>query len=159
MDTGLETLTGGRLRRVRRYLDKGPFFFTYGDGLADVDIQALLKFHKKSRALATVTAVQAPGRFGSLVLEGERASFFHEKPAGDGAWINGGFFVLEPEAIDYVEGDAISWEREPLERLARDRKLAAYRHHGFWQPMDTLRDKLALEQLWEDGPAPWKVWK
>ncbi len=159
VDTGADTMTGGRLKRVRDYLGDEPFMLTYGDGLSDVDITALLAFHRDQGRAATVTAVQPSGRFGALELgDGGVVSSFTEKPAGDGAWINGGFFVLEPEVFDYIEGDSTSWEREPLEGLARDGKLSAFRHEGFWQPMDTLRDKLALEALWAAGNAPWKVW-
>lgn len=159
VDTGAETMTGGRLKRVRDYLGDDTFMLTYGDGLSDVDVTALLAFHRDQGRAATVTAVQPSGRFGALELgDGGVVSSFTEKPAGDGAWINGGFFVLEPEVFDYIEGDSTSWEREPLEGLARDGKLGAFRHEGFWQPMDTLRDKLALEALWAEGNAPWKVW-
>lgn len=158
VDTGAETMTGGRLKRVRPYLEgEDEFCFTYGDGLADVDITALVRFHREQGALATVTAVQPPGRFGALVLEGSRVSDFREKPEGDG-WINGGFFVLSPRVIDYVEGDDTVWERAPMERLAREGQLANYTHRGFWQPMDTLRDKNQLEEMWAAGRAPWKVW-
>jgi glucose-1-phosphate cytidylyltransferase len=160
VDTGRDTLTGGRLLRVRDYLDDETFCFTYGDGVSDVDIAALIAFHRDQRTLATLTAVQPEGRFGALMLgEGEaRIERFREKPEGDGAWINGGFFVLEPRAIDYIEGDDTVWEREPLQRLAREGELAAYRHSGFWHPMDTLRDRQNLESLWNASRAPWKVW-
>jgi len=158
VDTGEQTMTGGRLRRVASYLGDGPFCFTYGDGLADVDIQALMAFHKDQGRLATVTAVQPPGRFGALDLEENRITRFSEKPQGDGSWINGGFFVLEKGALDFIDGDETVWEREPLERLAREGQLAAWRHGGFFQPMDTLRDKVRLEELWAGGKAPWKVW-
>jgi glucose-1-phosphate cytidylyltransferase len=164
VDTGLETMTGGRLRRVRDHLDGGTFCLTYGDGLSSVDITELVKFHQVEGALATLTAVQPPGRFGALVLEtGQtRIGSFKEKPHNDGAaeqaWINGGFFVLEPAAIDYIAGDDTVWEREPLEALAHEGHLAAFRHDGFWQPMDTLRDRHVLESLWEGGSPPWKVW-
>jgi glucose-1-phosphate cytidylyltransferase len=158
VDTGAETMTGGRLKRVRQYLDDEIFCFTYGDGLADIDISALIKSHKKRKTLATVTAVQPPGRFGALVVEEDRVTSFREKPAGDG-WINGGFFVLSPKVIDYIEGDQTVWEKEPMERLAGEGELATYVHQGFWQPMDTLRDKLQLEELWASGTAPWKVWE
>ena len=156
VDTGAETSTGGRLRRVRRHVDDGTFCFTYGDGVSDVDIRALLAFHAEQKTLATVTAVQPPGRFGALALEREHVRSFAEKPGE--AWINGGFFVLEPAVLDLIAGDATTWEKEPLERLARDGQLSAFRHHGFWQPMDTLRDKSLLEELWSSGRAPWKVW-
>lgn len=158
VDTGEQTMTGGRLRRVAHYLDGDAFCFTYGDGLADVDIRALVAFHQQQGALATVTAVRPPGRFGTLEVGGDRVRRFIEKPAGDGGWINGGFFVLSPKVLDYIDADESIWEREPLEALARDGHLAAFRHEGFWQPMDTLRDKNALEELWASGKAPWKVW-
>ena len=159
VDTGDSTQTGGRLKRVARYLNDEDFCFTYGDGVADVDIQALIAFHRSKKVKATMTAVQPPGRFGALVLDGPMITSFQEKPKGDGGWINGGFFVLSPAAIDYIDGDATVWEREPLERLARDRALAAYFHRGFWQPMDTLRDKNHLEEIWAAGQAPWKTWR
>ncbi|AKJ30998.1 glucose-1-phosphate cytidylyltransferase [Caldimonas brevitalea] len=159
VDTGEQTQTGGRLRRVKDYLDDDePFCFTYGDGLADVNVSELIAFHKEQKRTATVTAVQPPGRFGALDIQDKRITRFEEKPQGDGSWINGGFFVLQPEAVDYVDSDRTVWEREPLERLARDGQLAAYTHKGFWQPMDTLRDKLKLEDLWQNDEAPWKVW-
>jgi glucose-1-phosphate cytidylyltransferase len=159
VDTGDETMTGGRLKRVRNYIGDETFCFTYGDGVGDVDITKALSFHSEKRKLATLTAVQPPGRFGALgINQSGIVSRFEEKPEGDGAWINGGFFVLEPKAIDYVPDDLMPWERAPLENLAKDQQLAAYRHHGFWQPMDTLRDKIHLEELWESGEAPWKVW-
>lgn len=161
IDTGPETMTGGRLRRVREYLDDESFCFTYGDGVADVDITAAVKFHKEQGRLATLTATQPPGRFGAFTIpSGEnQIHSFHEKPDGDGAWINGGFFVLEPAVIDLIDGDSCIWEREPLEKLASDGQLSAYKHEGFWQPMDTLRDRMLLEELWDGGKAPWKVWK
>lgn len=159
VDTGEETQTGGRLKRVARYIGKGDFCFTYGDGVADVDIKKLLAFHKSKGAKATMTTVQPPGRFGALVVEDGRVTRFQEKPKGDGGWINGGFFVLSPAVIGYIKGDETVWERDPLERLASEGSLAAYYHHGFWQPMDTLRDKTHLEELWGSGKAPWKVWK
>jgi glucose-1-phosphate cytidylyltransferase len=158
VDTGEHTQTGGRLRRVREYIGDEDFCFTYGDGLSDVDLSALIAFHRRQRTLATLTATQPPGRFGSLDLDGHVITSFREKPPGDSAWINGGFFVLSPRAIDYVEGDDTAWERGPLERLAAERQLSAYQHTGFWQPMDTLRDKILLESLWQSGRAPWKVW-
>ena len=159
VDTGETTMTGGRLRRVRDHLaEDDAFCFTYGDGLADVDIGALVAFHRNSGLLATLTATVPPGRFGALVIQGERVSSFREKPLGEGGMINGGFFVVSPKVLDLIEGDATSWEREPLERLAAMGQLAAYTHTGFWQPMDTLRDKLHLEDLWATGRAPWKVW-
>jgi glucose-1-phosphate cytidylyltransferase len=163
VDTGLETMTGGRIARVREHLGDDTFCLTYGDGLADVDIGQLLAFHRGHDGLATLTAVRPPGRFGALGLEaGEtRVSSFVEKPpAGDDerAWINGGFFVLEPGILDYLDGDATVWEREPLEALARDGQLNAFRHRGFWHPMDTLHDKTLLEGLWSAGDAPWRTW-
>jgi glucose-1-phosphate cytidylyltransferase len=158
IDTGAETMTGGRLRRVRDHLGDAPFCMTYGDGLADIDIAALIAFHRAHGKAATVTRVLPPGRFGALRLEGDLVTGFQEKPLGDGGWINGGFFVLSPAVIDRIEGDATVWEAEPLEGLANDRALLAYEHSGFWQPMDTLRDKRQLEQLWQEGRAPWKCW-
>ncbi len=162
VDTGDETMTGGRLARVRRYLNDDPFCFTYGDGVADVDVKQLLEFHAEQGKLATVTAVQPPGRYGTMGFSSSDTNLvsqFQEKPLGDGAWINGGFFVLEPKAIDYIgDGDQTIWERGPLETLAKDQQLAAYRHNGFWRPMDTLRDKNDLENLWDSGSAPWKTW-
>jgi glucose-1-phosphate cytidylyltransferase len=158
VDTGETTQTGGRLRRVRGYLDDEDFCFTYGDGLANVNIRELTAFHRRQRTLATLTASQPPGRFGALDLEGHLITAFQEKPPGDGSWINGGFFVLSPKVIDYIVGDDTIWERAPMERLARERQLSAYTHTGFWQPMDTLRDKNLLESLWQAGNAPWKVW-
>ncbi|GGC07605.1 glucose-1-phosphate cytidylyltransferase [Pseudoduganella buxea] len=160
VDTGDETLTGGRLKRVREYVkDEEAFCFTYGDGVSNVDITALVAFHRAHGKLATLTAIQPPGRFGALNLEGERIASFQEKPQGDGAWINGGFFVLSPQAIDYVDGDDTTWEKQPMERLAHDGQIQAYFHRDFWQPMDTLRDKMHLEDLWKSGQAPWKTWK
>ena len=158
VDTGESTQTGGRLRRVRDYLDDGTFCFTYGDGLSNVDIGASIRFHREQKRLATLTAVQPAGRFGALDIVDKRITRFEEKPQGDGSWINGGFFVLEPEVLKHIEDDATVWEREPLERLARDGQLSAFTHRGFWQPMDTLRDKMRLEDLWQSGTAPWKVW-
>jgi len=158
VDTGDSTMTGGRLKRVGNYLQDDDFFLTYGDGVADIDLAKLLAFHKAHGGLATVTAVLPPGRFGAMELVDGRVVAFHEKPAGDGASINGGFFVLSPKAIDYIEDDTTVWEQGPLERLARDGELHAYHHGGFWQPMDTLRDKRHLEELWQSGKAPWKLW-
>ncbi len=158
VDTGESTMTGGRLKRVGAYLGDEDFCFTYGDGLSDVDIGRLIAFHREQGTQATVTAVQPPGRFGSLDIDRNRITGFKEKPQGDGGWINGGFFVLSPRVLALIEGDATVWEREPLERLAREGQLAAFRHDGFWQPMDTLRDKNRLEELWERGNAPWKSW-
>jgi glucose-1-phosphate cytidylyltransferase len=160
VDTGADTQTGGRVKRVAPYLGDERFMMTYGDGVADVDLSALLAFHEAHGRLATVTAVQPPGRFGALDLADHEdvVKSFVEKPSGDGSWMNGGFFVLEPAALDYIAGDKTLWEKEPLERLAADGQLAAYRHRGFWQPMDTLRDKRNLEALWDAGDAPWKTW-
>lgn len=158
VDTGDQTQTGGRLKRVEHYLDREPFCFTYGDGLANIDVTAQLAFHKAGSSLATMCAVQPPGRFGAINIQDNRITRFEEKPSGDGSWINGGFFILEPGVFRYIAGDTTVWEREPLEALARDGQLSAYTHSGFWQPMDTLRDKLKLEELWQAGRAPWKVW-
>lgn len=158
VETGDHTQTGGRLKRVAHYLGDEDFCFTYGDGVADVDIRGLITFHREKKVRATLTAVQPPGRFGALGLDDAYVTHFQEKPKGDGGWINGGFFVLSPSVIDHIAGDNSVWEREPLERLARDRQLAAYFHRGFWQPMDTLRDKNHLEELWSGGNAPWKTW-
>jgi glucose-1-phosphate cytidylyltransferase len=160
VDTGDSSMTGGRLKRVRRFVEADDAFcFTYGDGVADIDIGASLAFHKEHGLLGTMTAVQPPGRFGAIDFEGERVMAFREKPQGDGAWINGGYFVLSPKVIDYIADDATVWEKEPMERLANEGQLSAFRHTGFWHPMDTLRDKMLLEELWQTGKAPWKVWK
>jgi len=158
VDTGDDTATGGRLRRVRQHVDGETFCFTYGDGLADVDIAALIAFHRQKKTHATLTAVQPPGRFGVIDIEEDKIRDFAEKPPGDGSWINGGFFVLEPEVFDLIEGDATSWEREPLETLARSGQLSAFRHNGFFHPMDTMRDRAHLDALWSSERAPWKVW-
>jgi glucose-1-phosphate cytidylyltransferase len=158
LDTGEQTRTGGRLKRARPYLDDAAFCFTYGDGVGDIDIGALLAFHRAHGKLATMTAVQPPGRFGAVAIDGDRITRFQEKPRGDGAWLNGGFFVLAPRVLDYIEGDDTAWEGPPMERLAREDQFMAYRHSGFWQPMDTLRDKNHLEELWAGGRAPWKIW-
>ena len=158
VDTGDDTMTGGRLKRVSGYIGEQDFCFTYGDGLGNVDIGKLVEFHRSNGSLATVTAVQPPGRFGSLDVSHSKIVGFKEKPQGDGAWVNGGFFVLSPKVIDYIEGDRTVWERGPVERLAQERQLSAFNHLGFWQPMDTLRDKIHLEELWDSGMAPWKVW-
>ncbi len=158
VDTGESTLTGGRLRRVASYLDGGSFCFTYGDGVADVDLTALIEFHRTEARWATLTAVQPPGRFGSLAFERGRVLGFEEKPQGDGSWINGGFFVLEPEVLDTINGDESVWERDCLPAIASADQLNAFQHHGFWQPMDTLRDRQLLEELWKDDRAPWKTW-
>ncbi len=160
VDTGEITQTGGRLRKVRQYLTNDEAFcFTYGDGVADVDVTQEIAFHKASGKLATVCAVQPPGRYGALVRENQLVTGFQEKPLGDGGWINGGFFVLQPEVIDLIDDDLTIWEREPLETLASKQQLQAFEHKGFWQPMDTLRDKIYLEELWQTGKAPWKTWK
>lgn len=159
VDTGEDTLTGGRLRRVRDYVrDEEAFCFTYGDGVSDVDIGASVRFHRRHGRLATVTAVQPPGRYGALRRDGDRVAGFTEKPRGDGGLINGGVFVLSPKCLDRIEGDQTSWEGEPLMSLARDGQLMAFEHNGFWQPMDTLREKNLLEDLWVSGRAPWKTW-
>lgn len=159
VDTGEATMTGGRLKRVADYLrDEREFCFTYGDGLADVDVGALVDFHRKHGKLATVTAVSPPGRYGALDIHGQQVRGFAEKPRGDGGLINGGFFVLDPAVIDYIADDAMPWEAAPLERLAAEGQLQAFEHHGFWQPMDTLRDRNALEDMWAKGRAPWKRW-
>jgi glucose-1-phosphate cytidylyltransferase len=159
VDTGTDTQTAGRILRLRSWIGDDTFMVTYGDGLANVDIPALVEFHRSHGCLATVTAVRPPARFGGLLLDKDRVTEFSEKPQAEAGWINGGFFVLEPGVFDYLGGDAIALEREPLERLAADRQLLAYRHTGFWQPMDTLREKELLESLWESGEAPWKIWK
>ena len=158
VDTGEETMTGGRIRRARRHIGDAPFFLTYGDGVCDVDLEGLEAVHRADGALVTLTAVQPPGRFGVLTLEpgDTRIERFTEKPDGDGAWINGGYFLVEPEAIDRIDGDATAWEQEPLARIAAEGRLSAYRHSGFWHPMDTLRDKHHLESLWREGKAPWR---
>ncbi len=158
VDTGEITNTGGRLRRVAEYLDDEDFYFTYGDGVANVDLKKLAEVHRAEGVLATLTAVQPPGRFGALQMDGNKVDHFREKPQGDGAWVNGGFFLLSPKVLDYIDGDQIIWEAEPLTRLSGEGKLAAYRHTGFWHPMDTLRDKNYLEELWNAGKAPWKLW-
>ena len=160
IDTGEKTMTGGRLKRVREYIGDETFCLTYGDGLTDVNIKDLINFHHNQNTLATLTAVQSPGRFGAFRLDRnqQKISAFQEKPKGNGAWINGGFFVLEPDVMDYITDDATVWEREPMEKLAKDGQLAAYRHYGFWQPMDSLRDKMVLEELWQSGKPPWKNW-
>jgi len=159
IDTGEASMTGGRLRRVYDYLDdKESFCFTYGDGVSDVNIADSIRFHHEQKCLATVTAVQPPGRFGALDMDGHKINCFEEKPQGDGTWINGGFFVLSPKVFDYLNDDQTVWELEPMQKLAKDGQLAAYRHEGFWQPMDTLRDKQYLEKLWQEKNAPWKIW-
>ena len=159
VDTGENTLTGGRIKRVAPHLNDGEdFCCTYGDGVSDVDITRLLEFHRSQGTLATLTATQPPGRFGMLALDGHQVISFQEKPHGDGSWINGGFFVLSPKVLDYIEGDQTIWERDPMERLAAEGQMSSYQHHGFWQPMDTLRDRTLLEELWASGKAPWKTW-
>jgi glucose-1-phosphate cytidylyltransferase len=158
VDTGENTMTGGRLKRVSKYLGSKTFCMTYGDGVGDVDVSKVLSAHKAGGKQATVTAVKPPGRFGALHVEGDLVKGFVEKPEGDGGWINGGFFVLEPSVLDLISGDSMIWEREPLQSLAAEQQLHAYRHEGFWQPMDTLRDKQLLEEHWQSGKAPWKSW-
>ena len=160
VDTGDDTMTGGRLKRVARYIQEEEIFcLTYGDGVSDVNITELIAFHRAQQVKATVTSVLPPGRFGALDVVGNRVKSFREKPQGDGAKVNGGFFVLSHKVIDYISGDKTIWERGPIERLAKEGDLAAYQHGGFWQPMDTLRDKTHLEELWQSGKAPWKVWQ
>lgn len=159
VDTGENTLTGGRLKRVRKYVEKDEAFcFTYGDGVSDIDISASIEFHKSHGKLCTMTAVQPPGRFGAIDLDGQRILGFREKPQGDGSWVNGGYFVLSPKVIDYITDDSTTWEKEPMEQLALQEQMNAFVHRGFWQPMDTLRDKVLLEELWSAGKAPWKRW-
>ncbi len=159
VDTGAESMTGGRIKRIQSFVGDETFMLTYGDGLSDVDIAELLSFHRAHGCAATVTAVQPLGRFGAMHVNDDCAVLaFQEKPEGDGGWVNGGFFVLEPRIFDYLGGDDTIWEREPLEGLSRDCQLVAYRHSGFWMPMDMLRDKMALDQMWADGSAPWKLW-
>ena len=158
VDTGDGTMTGGRLKRVASYIGNQTFCMTYGDGVGDVDISALVASHKKAKKKATVTAVQPPGRFGALQVEGESVTGFIEKPEGDGGWINGGFFVLEPSVLETIKGDGTTWEQEPLKGLSAESELHAYKHRGFWQPMDTMRDRQYLEELWAAGKAPWKNW-
>ena len=159
VDTGEQTFTGGRLKRVRDYVDDSTFCFTYGDGVSNIQINELIKTHIDNNKLATVTAVQPPGRYGLLDLDvSGSVKGFQEKPQGDGGWINGGFFVLEPAVFDLIEGDSTTWEQEPMQKLAADGQLQAYQHRGFWQPMDTLRDRVHLEELWVSGKAPWKLW-
>jgi glucose-1-phosphate cytidylyltransferase len=160
IDTGETTMTGGRLKRVGDYIGNETFCFTYGDGVSDINIRKLIEFHKSQNTVATITAVQPPGRFGVInIKEDENILLsFKEKPKGDGAWVNGGFFVIEPEGLDYISDDMSVWEQEPMQNLASEGMLSAYKHYGFWQPMDTLRDKSYLEELWNSGKAPWKVW-
>ncbi len=159
VDTGENTMTGGRLKRIQPYLGDEDFCFTYGDGLSNVDISKLIEFHNQEGTLATLTAAHPPGRFGALNLERNRITRFKEKPEGDNEFINGGFFVLSPKVMEYIEGDKTVWELGPMEKLAQEGELSAFIHKGFWQPMDTLRDKKHLETLWSDGQAPWKIWK
>jgi glucose-1-phosphate cytidylyltransferase len=161
VDTGLNTLTGGRIKRIQDYVGNEPFMLTYGDGVSDVNINELVDFHKKSGKKATLTAVQPSGKFGALGIGNDSSvSSFMEKPTGDGAWINGGFFVLDPSIFEYIQdGDSTIWERSPLENLSKEGQLSAYKHSGFWRPMDTLRDKMDLEEYWNKGTAPWKLWK
>ena len=160
VDTGEKTMTGGRLKRVQSYVrDEEAFCFTYGDGLSDVNIAELIKFHQEQKTLATLSAVYPPGRFGALDIHGDKVKSFKEKPKGDGAMVNGGYFVLSPKVIDYIEDDSTTWECQPMENLAENGELSAYKHHGFWQPMDTLRDKITLEKLWISNKAPWKKWE
>lgn len=158
IDTGEQTMTGGRLKRVARFINDGTFCLTYGDGVSDINIEKLIEFHKRSGLLATVSAVQPPGRFGSLAIASDKVEAFVEKPVGDGGWINAGFFVLEPKVLDYIDGDLSTWENEPLENIARDGQLSAFKHHGFWHAMDTMRDCKQLNNMYESGKAPWMVW-
>lgn len=158
VDTGEMTLTGGRLKRIAPYIGDDAFCFTYGDGVGDINISNLIEYHRNSQTLVTVTAVQPPGRFGALEIQGERVTSFSEKPKEGSGWINGGFFVASPKVLDYIEGDGTAWESEPVARLAAENQLSVYNHTGFWQPMDTLRDKTHLEELWAKGAAPWRVW-
>jgi glucose-1-phosphate cytidylyltransferase len=159
VDTGEETMTGGRLKRVLEYVADGDFCFTYGDGVSDLDISALIAFHRQQGTQATVTGVQPPGRFGALDVDGERVRKFEEKPLGDGGWMNGGFFVLSPDVGRHLDGDSTVWEQEPMRALAQEGQLAVYRHEGFWQAMDTLRDRNQLDELWRSGGAPWRTWE
>lgn len=158
VDTGPNTQTGGRLKRVRDYLGDDDFCMTYGDGVGDIDVAGTIDFHRAHGALVTLTATRPPGRFGALETDGDKVIRFQEKPTGDGGWINGGFFVINPAALDYVDGDDVPWELAPLQRIAADGQLRAHKHYGFWQPMDTLRDMTYLEELWASGAAPWKMW-
>jgi glucose-1-phosphate cytidylyltransferase len=158
IDTGTDSMTGGRLKRIEPYLNKETFFMTYGDGLSDIDISETLKFHKSQNREATLVAVQQPGRFGAIEMVGDTVHKFKEKPTGDGSWINGGFFILEPSIFNLIDDDSCVWEKQPLEDLSERNQLNAFKHSGFWQPMDTLRDKLVLEKMWSSGSAPWKKW-
>jgi glucose-1-phosphate cytidylyltransferase len=159
VDTGLETMTGGRLKKIKKYLDNDSFAFTYGDGISNVDISKLIDFHKSKKTLATLTAVQPPGRFGLLNLQDNGTVNFKEKPLGDGGWINGGFFILEPDVLDYIKNNKTSWEKEPLENIVTANQLSVFKHTGFWHAVDTLRDKNYLDELWASGKADWKIWK
>ncbi|WP_226643252.1 glucose-1-phosphate cytidylyltransferase [Mesobacillus subterraneus] len=158
VNTGESSMTGGRLKRVRKYIGDETFCFTYGDGVSDINVSELVKYHRESKTLATVTAVNPPGRYGALEITDNKVLEFREKPQGENSWINGGFFVCEPQVIDYIQDDNTSWEREPLEQLAKEGQLSSYKHGGFWQAMDTLRDRMQLEEMWNSGSAPWKVW-
>lgn len=159
VDTGEQTMTGGRLKRIAPFIKEEEMFcFTYGDGIGNVDLDRLVAFHQENGVLATMTATQPPGRFGSLKLNGNHIAGFQEKPRGDGGWVNGGFFVLSPKVLEYIDGDSTTWEHEPLQQLVEMGQLAAYRHDGFWKPMDTLSDKKLLENLWQSNAAPWKIW-
>jgi len=160
IDTGLNTMTAGRIKRIKKFIDNKTFMLTYGDGVSSINIEKLVDFHKKHHKYATLIAVQPPGKFGSLSFDNsDKLKNFTEKPAGDGSWINGGFFVLEPEIFNYIEGDNTFWERDPLENLSKDGQLVAYKHNDFWKCMDTLRDKRELEEMWSSGKAPWNVWE
>jgi glucose-1-phosphate cytidylyltransferase len=159
VDTGLHTLTGGRIKRLRRWIGDETFMLTYGDGVADVDLKELIRFHRSHGKLATVTTVRSPARFGRIKFEGDEVKEFYEKPQEGEGWINGGFFVVEPGILDYIAGDDTSWEREPIDRLAGEGQMVGYRHDGFWSCMDTLREKNMLDEMWNDGNAPWKIWK
>lgn len=158
VDTGLDTSTGGRLKKVKKFVNNETFCFTYGDGVSNINITELIEFHKTKKKIATVTAIQPPGRFGSLKIENDDVIIFNEKPAGDGNWVNGGFFVLEPNVFDLISEDSTIWEKEPLEKLSKEKSLSAYKHDGFWYSVDTLRDKNYLEELWNKKIAPWKIW-
>lgn len=159
IDTGEKTATGGRLKRISKYLDNKPFLFTYGDGIGNVNINSLVRFATKKSTLACVTAVQPPGRYGTLNIKSDIVTSFIEKPDSDGNWVSGGFFILKPQVLDYIQGDDTGWEGKPLSTLAKEKQLSTYKHEGFWRPMDTLRDKFHLEELWHSGGAPWKVWE
>ena len=160
VDTGLNTLTGGRIKRIEKYVDGEPFMLTYGDGVADINLKKLAAFHKKHGKMVTVTAIQPSGKFGALELGGQdKVTSFYEKPHGDGAWVNGGFFIMQPEIFSYIGGDDSIWERQPIERIAKENNLMAYKHSGFWKCMDTLKDRMDLEKYWNEGNPPWKLWK